>query len=212
MTKTILAVAASALIATGLMAGGDISPVVTTEAEAVVEDNSNFYLGLGYSYLNTDAKVFGFDNDRVKGSNDGVMIQAGYNFNEFIAIEGRYTYGTDSEYKAKYFGMEYAHRDLNVESFGIYVKPQYSVTDTIGVYGLLGMASLSYDYDSKISDLFSEDRFSDTEWSFAYGVGAKYSATETIDVFVDATSIYDIQIDGDDVDTYAINVGLSYNF
>ncbi len=206
MTKTILAVAASTLIATGLMAGGDIAPIAVVEAP--VEDNSNFYIGGGYSYIDTKANVFGLDNAKFKGNNDGFMLQAGYNFNEYVAVEGRYTYGTNSDYDGKVFDVKIDKaRDVNTESFALYVKPQYPVTEKIGVYALVGVASLKYSLDDSILD-----RDTDTEWGFAYGLGAKYSATDSIDVFVDATSIYDVSMGQDDIDTYAVNVGLTYNF
>lgn len=65
------------------------------------------------------------------------MLQAGYKFNQYVAVEGRYWIGLEE-------GMEVdlgINGDLTVDTWGLYVKPMYPVTEAFDIYALLGYAS-----------------------------------------------------------------------
>jgi len=194
------------------VAGGDIAPV---EEQVVVEPvvtNSGFYLGLAYG-------MGEWNYDRVNGNDDGtfdfdtIILQAGYNFNKYIAVEGRYWFGLDTS-------DTFANGDsgeVNIDAWGIYVKPQYPVTEAFKIYGLLGYASISSlewknnngggagDY----TDQYNYDGFS-------WGLGAGYTFTDNIEVFVDYVSIYDDTLDmfstPYDIDFSTWNFGVTYKF
>lgn len=164
-------------------AGGDVAPVEpVVETPMVEESTSSFYVGLGYSYMNIDPD----NSSEVDG--DAVLLLAGYNFNKYIAVEGRYSGLTDC-----------------LENTAIYLKPMYPL-GAISLYGLLGYGQVDHDNGGSLS-----------ESGFQWGIGANYEVVENIGVFVDYTSLYDdTGFDGElpnqDVLADSINVGFTYKF
>ena len=164
-------------------AGGDIAPVEpVVETPMVEESTSSFYVGLGYSYMNIDPD----NSSEVDG--DAVLLLAGYNFNQYIGVEGRYSGLTDC-----------------LENTAIYLKPMYPMGG-ITLYGLLGYGQVDYDHGVSLS-----------ESGFQWGLGASYEVVENIGVFVDYTSLYDdTGFDGalpnQDVLADSINIGFTYTF
>ena len=161
--------------------------------ETPVVDNSSFYVGAGYGFGTAEISAVGY-NARITESvdADNIFLQAGYNFNEYVAVEGRYA-----------FGATYSD-NLPVDTLAIYVKPQYPITAELSVYGLLGYA-------------WNEVDNTDVDFDgFAYGIGAKYAVVQNVEVFVDYTSVYSDTESFDlvdvDQDVYAVNVGVTYKF
>ena len=208
LTLSLVAVLAMSSFA---VAGGDVAPI--EEPIVVVEpevDNSAFYLGLGYGYFNEEIS---FDlSDNLAYSDDEsmntVMFQAGYEFNEFIAVEGRYWLGLS----------DLGDAEGDFSTWGIYVKPQYPVTEAFNIYALLGYASTELDFDNAAVD------YLDTS-SFSWGLGVEYKFTENLSLFADYVSVGDTDeidfrhIDGDtdvtvdaDIAIYTMNFGLTYRF
>ncbi len=205
MKKIVLAMVALFMGATMVMAGGDIAQIEETPAS----DNSGFYVGGGYSYLNTD--VTGYIDERFDGDNHGILLVAGYDFNEYIAVEGRYNYGFESGYT--YNGFEgLGNIDTDISIWSAFVKPQYPVTNDFSVYALIGISNSTVSIDA--IDVI------DAETSFAWGVGAAYDFTKNLSVFVDYTNLYNDTFTEDldlfdptfDGDIYSVNVGVTYKF
>jgi len=201
MKKSILSLV-SILTLSGLAyAGGDIAPVVE-EPVVVMEDNSAFYLGLGFG---TAAVNDDFTSEEISANT--VMLQAGYQYNEYIAFEGRYTFGFSTDYDAGNLAGLAAEYDGDFSSWGLYVKPMYPIGD-FSVYALLGYGGATLD------DLSGGDAY---ESGFQWGLGAQYAFTEELSVFVDYVSLYDdtgfdytAQLDDVDSDTWTL--GVSYKF
>ncbi|MDD3775950.1 MAG: porin family protein [Sulfurovaceae bacterium] len=219
------------------LAGGDIAPVepeVVAPAPIVVDD-SGFYLGLAYSAARYNGDFYAdfFDEDdyyEVFGEYDvdfnAIMAQAGYKFNKYIALEGRYWHSLGSpeaSVNADYYlngsfddYISESGGDHEMKAWGIYIKPIYPVTEQFDVYALLGYGNvkLSEDYYGELLD----------ENDFQWGVGVSYEFTENLSLFVDYVCLLDKNnlfvfhdISGDyeaDLDStlYTINVGLTYKF
>jgi len=90
----------------------------------------------------------------------------------------------------------------------------YPVTDALDVYALLGYAGTQVSSDGSTDDVLDLD-----ENGFSWGLGAAYSFTDNISVFVDYVSLYDDEVAYDDgetgvdditVDTW--NFGVTYKF
>lgn len=164
-------------------AGGDIAPVEpVVETPMVEESTGSFYAGLGYSYMKMDP-----DNS-MEVDGDAVLLLAGYNFNQYVGVEGRYSGLTDC-----------------LENTAIYLKPMYPMGG-ITLYGLLGYGQVDYDGGQSLS-----------ESGFQWGLGASYEVVENIGVFIDYTNLYDdTGFDGalpnQDVLADSINVGFTYTF
>ena len=88
----------SSLAIAGGTIGKNIEPPVSEVVEVVQEDNSGFYAGLGYSCLQMD-----FHNPYTDvRAMTSMSITAGYDFNDYIAIEGRYSLSIgDSEVETR---------------------------------------------------------------------------------------------------------------
>ncbi|HEY9189630.1 MAG TPA: porin family protein [Sulfurovum sp.] len=188
MKKTTLSIIAAAAMSTFAFAGGDIAPVEpqVTIPEVVEEPESTgaFYVGAGYSWINADYDSHG------EHDGDEVLLLAGYNFNPYIGLEARYAGFTDV-----------------MENYGIYVKPQYPITDAAKVYALLGYGETTHEHGAV-------EHSGD---GFQWGLGASYAMTENIGVFVDYTNLYDDSynegsVNAGDVTVDSVNVGVTYTF
>ncbi len=201
MRKSVLSLAAMVLLGTVAYAGGDIAPVEEV-AVPVVADNSAFYIGLGFGqgYVNDDQT-----DEEMKAAT--LMLQAGYQFNEYIALEGRYTFGLSMDYDPGLTGNGPDDYDGDFSSWGIYVKPMYPIGD-LSIYALLGYGGVMLD------DLEGGDAY---ESGFQWGLGAQYAFTENIVGFVDYVKLYDdtgfdYRAQTEDVDSDTWTIGVSYKF
>ena len=180
MKKFNLSLVALLAMSTFAAAGGDIAPVEPVVEMPMVEESTpgHFYLGLAYGAANADVSWTNGSDDH---DYDTIMLQAGYKFNPYIAVEGRYWFDLDED----------------VDTWGIYAKPMYPVTDAIDIYGLLGYAS------SDAPNSIDGDGFS-------WGIGGAYAFTDNVAVFVDYTSMYD---DDDTITNVNYNTEItSWNF
>ena len=198
MKKTVLSVAAVMAMGSFAVAGGDIAPVPAPMEEA---DNSSFYLGLAISAVSTRDADVSMDIFNVKHGQDrlgNLTFQAGYNFNEYIAVEGRYTTTIVDD------------DSVEMDGWSLFVKPQYPVTEAFNIYALIGFGGVSMDP--------STTKYVDVDDSgFQWGLGASYDFTENISVFFDYTNLASdmdgIYWDGAlQVDADAFNLGVTYTF
>ncbi len=229
MKNIVLSAVAVLAMSSFAVAGGDIAPVeepIVVVEEPVVTD-SGFYLGLAYSYMNATSEI---NDGDVFNWNDGYeladadintgMFQAGYKFNSYVAVEGRYWFGGNDTI-GTIIDIAGVPRDVDadIDTWGIYVKPMYPVTDAFDIYALLGYADNGYELSAITSagDV-SVNPDSDID-GFSWGIGAAYSFNDNFSLFVDYTVLYDDETDSfyyndivleDEIDS--INVGVTYKF
>lgn len=227
MKNFTLSVVAALAMSTFAVAGGDIEPVVApVEAVAPAADESGFYIGGAYSHASSDtdwgAYYDGIEayGDSQENTQSGFMLLAGYQYNSYIAIEGRY-WGSSSERSYDWGGDGYTETDGEFSAWGIYLKPMYPVSEKFTVYGLLGYGNAEIDsdwyeweYDKKMLD----------DSGFQWGLGASYAYDEHISFFVDyvqlATDADDSYVydemygvfDKWETSLYTINAGVTYKF
>jgi opacity protein-like surface antigen len=182
-------------------AGGDmkdVEPAVEPVIQ-VTEAEKNFYVGLGLSALSTrEGSLDFFSEESGQDRTGNLTFLVGYEFNPYIAVEGRYsTYITQEDF-------------LNSDTWGIYAKPQYPVTEDFKVYALVGFGGMT------VEGVNGEDIDVD-DTGFQWGLGASYGVTKEIAVFVDYTSLAN-NMSGtwlgttQDIDADAITAGVTYNF
>ncbi|MEA2047109.1 MAG: porin family protein [Campylobacterota bacterium] len=214
MKKIVLSAVAVAAMGTFAIAGGDIAPVepvVETPYVEPVAEVGGFYLGLAYGWQNLtlDNTVPGDGNlDADFGS---IMIDAGYKFNPYIAVEGRYWFGLSSSNDLSW--KSDLNSDITVDSWALYVKPMYPVTDAINIYALLGYGSTDVTYDIPTGGSLTSDSVD----GFSWGIGADYAFTDNWAVFIDYTSAINdesVYVDGDKFDASVdmVNFGVNYTF
>ena len=205
MKKIVLSVSAVAAMSSLVFAGGgtkEVAPVV--EPVVVIpmaEELSGFYAGLGIAAVSTrDASISMdiFDPETGQDRLGNYSFFAGYNFNEYIAVEGRYT-------------NTFSDEDLvEMDGWSLFVKPQYPVSEDFSVYALLGFGGVSMDGING-SGVDVDDS------GFQWGLGMNYLVTENISIFVDYTSLAadmeGVYYNGAlEVDAAAFTVGVNYLF
>jgi len=209
MKKVVLSICAITMLSNSVFAGGDMKKVEPAVEPVImvpeaIEDNG-FYFGLGYGYMGEEYTrsengivdtARSFDEDF-----SSVMLQVGYKVNSYIALEGRYWFDVDDVTIAAYNGTVDAP-----DAWGIYIKPMYPVTDSFDIYGLVGYANI--DTLNKLDD-------------FSWGLGASYSFTDNVSMFLDYVSLHNDDRDFTNttgatitkeyvIDT--VNIGVTYNF
>ena len=228
MKNIVLSAAAVFALSSFAVAGGDITPVEEPAVEvpeviAPVTD-AGFYLGLGYGYLNgtIDYTAANVTYNALDDSFGEVLIQAGYKFNQYVAVEGRYWFGVSNgsflNPGGQSGGLGTLGDDLTIDGWGIYVKPMYPVTEAFDVYALLGFGGINWTLDN--GNWF--DYADDSETGFTWGIGVSYDFTENVSAFIDYVSIYDdtnnyanldylTNVD-EDITVDTINFGVTYKF
>lgn len=208
---TISTIALIALSSVGF-AGGNIT-MPESVPDVVVEpvvDASPFYVGLGLSNMKLHD-----DFTKEEFSSMGVMLQAGYQFNKYFALEGRYTRNVgDVEYDhGNTINPDYDDYPTDFSNIGIYLKPMYPI-ESFNVYALLGYGQVELTNIPLGGAGISADRAED---GFQWGLGASYDVTDDIALFVDYVKFYDD--DGFDYRAREVNVnsdawtfGVSYKF
>ena len=190
------------LASTLAMAGGKNGQAPESEVVPIAVEPAltGFYAGLGYSCLQMDIDEPADIDIR---SMTALSIIAGYNFNEYFALEGRYSVSLgDLEVET---GNTERDEAWDMSNIGLYLKPQYSI-DTFTVYGLLGYGQLTLDSDTSYS-----------VGSFQYGAGINMMAADNIDIYIDYRRLYDDEdFDGisinDVVTANSYTLGVNYHF
>jgi len=180
----------------------DVEPAVEPiVAVPVVEEERPFYVGLGVAAVSSrDASVSMdfFDPSDGQDRLGNVSFIAGYNYNEYFALEGRYT-------------TTFTEEDLvEMDGWSLFLKPQYPVSEAFSLYALLGFGGVTMDGVNG-SGVDVDDT------GFQWGLGLGYAMTESFDVFVDYTSLA-ADMDGVyyngalEVDADAVTLGVNYKF
>ena len=196
MKKFNLSLVAVLAMSTFAVAGGDIAPVEepVVVVPEVVESTGGFYLGGAYGYGDMEFSETGYSHNE---NFDSFMLQAGYKFNPYIAVEGRYWLTSEDSW-------DDWNEDFSADSWGIYVKPMYPVTNELDVYALLGYGDTDPEIGGQGPDY-------DTD-GFQWGLGASYDVTDNVAVFVDYVNLYDDTNDGEDLTIDTVNFGVTYTF
>jgi OOP family OmpA-OmpF porin len=162
MKKTVSIITLGTLLATGsLYAGGDIAPIA---AVAPIVDPNPFYVGVGLIWAGVSRDCFTTgctETVRLKDSTWGGIIRAGWEYNQYVGIEGRALKATlDSDWG------ETTH-------YGIYLKPQYPVSEQVNIYGLLG-----YGHTEIYTDCLAIQDHTFKYDGFSYGIGLEYDLSD----------------------------------
>ena len=202
MKNSLISVAAVIALSSFGFAGGDIEPVEPVVDTPMVEASAgNAYVGLAFALVNTrDSSV---DLDFFSGTAGAdrlgnITFLAGYNFNSYIGVEGRYTTGVSNS------------DIVSMDGWSLFLKPQYPVSNAMNIYALLGYGGVTMDPEN--NSLVNVD-----DTGFQWGIGADYAVTEQVSIFVDYTSLAS-DMDGVyangalNVDADALTVGVTYAF
>lgn len=184
MSKKILITALAGVAALGLSAG----------AFANLNSNSDVYVGIQGGYADTNWSDVGFNSD----SGIGGRLFAGYDFNQYIAVESGFFYTPEPDSAKTYAG-------------DLVGKITVPVTDQIGLFAKAGPGYLRTEGD--------DDSGSTSNVDLVYGFGANYKITPNLVADVSFTrynghhSIANLSDIGDyQPNTDFYSVGLAYKF
>ncbi len=118
----------------------DVAPVVAGSSEKEVEDDY-IYIGMAFIYHRTYSIEGGWFDNGVKTQDEtgGFMGLVGYNYNNYLAVEGRVA--------KSFFKEDYA----DLINYSIFIKPQYKFLDDerdncedgyTTIYALIGYGSV----------------------------------------------------------------------
>jgi len=204
MKKLVTTIACLAIGSNILMAGGDLADPMEPEIyiphkEVVVMDDvkyDGFYAGAAINYMHM--------SEAITSNGYGVTLVGGYYFNQYVGLEARYM-RTLSDLDIDSSRPIVSTNDV-LENAGLYVKPMYSITTGLALYGLAGYGQSTY---SNANGDYSEN-------GFQWGLGAKYELSNGVGFFVDYLDIYsDDNFDNlivPDVQFSATSVGATYTF
>jgi opacity protein-like surface antigen len=203
MKKILFSLYAVTAMASIAVAGGDIESVEPVAEPIVVVpggEQNGFYAGFGLTGAAVRDSALSVSWSGSEGREDRLgnfTFIAGYDFNAYVAIEGRYT-------------NSFTHEDkTDMEGWSLFVKPQYPVTENFSIYALLGYGGAKLDGKNGYNvDVDNE--------SFQWGLGADYMITDSFSVFADyvwfANDMDGKWVGVDSVDIDTINVGVNYHF
>ena len=168
---------------------------------------SGFYLGAGYAStkLGLDANIHDIKETLIDESTDSVLLTAGYDFNENLAIEGRYYINSSEAAYEYYLGNTPLSGSYKAESIALYAKPQYRILPMLGIYALLGVTYNDY----SINSLLGGD---ESEALFSWGAGVRFDITDSLGVYVDYTDFGESDNLLTTTDLSSWNIGFSYKF
>jgi len=205
MKKVALSLVTMVTMSSFAFAGGDIESVQVVPLAD--EGVSPFYVGLGLSASSTRSSrdsLGSFDDKNTEDDTGDILLMVGYEFNQYIGVEGRY------------MTSEFGEDALTRDSWGVYVKPQYPVTEAFTLYALLGYGGLNVETNG-----LALGSLDDT--GFQWGLGASYDLNVHFSIFfdyvnvandMDAESVFDLPFAApfSKVDSDAFSAGITYNF
>jgi len=207
MKKIIFSLAAVATLSSTAFAGKSVVPaplpplpVPEKPAQQEVLPPLGLYIGGGLTYAKSECQCDdittgnGIKNGHSEGKTYGVNLKAGYDFNEYIGIEGKYLY------------TPWGDKEKTLKHYGLYVKPNMPLTENIDAYALLGYGKTEC------------ETLDDSYKGFAWGIGTEYTignkkagAKEGWGVY--AEYLRPIKKSGDkDIKTDTISAGIAYHF
>lgn len=153
-----------------------ISPV-EAPVKPIPEDISAWYAGIGV--VATKFHACG-DGCSYEDLTYGAMLRGGYDVNQYFGIEGRVL---------RTFLDKGPFGGLPLQHLGLYLKPQYPVSERINVYGLLGYGyTQNLGYGARLNYFDHDDGFS-------AGLGIEYDLSDKEGDFEENAN-YDRAFDG----------------
>jgi len=193
-----------ALVALGVLsnanAGGhiieNIGGVESVEQESLF--SNSFYVGMGIGI--GSLRSYDYDTNNIVDT----YLKFGYDYNDYIGIEARVAKGLTS-------GDELKHN----YSYGVYLKPQYPISEQVKVYGLLGYATSKMTYEFEEKEVGISNNYT-KQSQFSYGVGVDYKFDKDWSVSLDAVKYIDKSTKKAEgkylIDIDSITVGITNHF
>jgi len=156
--KAVIVFASCAVLAVQSIAGGKaVAPAITPIAPIETTTVWPVYVGVGAiaAFVKRDP-CCAYAGKDIEDHRYGGILRGGLDFNQYIGVEARVL---------KTFGGKTFSK---TEHYGLFLKPQYHITDQMNIYGLVGYGKTTVDYTNGLRSCH------DTKNGFSYGVGMEY--------------------------------------
>lgn len=182
----------------------------------IVGEVTHSNLSLDTATFNQDLTAAGAAGLGSKGDGSGNQwrLQAGYQFNPYVAIEAGYIDMGKADYKASYAGGN-AEGSVKAGGLDLAVLGIYPVTDKFSIFGKLGLIEAKV--QSKLSSgpqagVIVKD--TTTQARPLLGIGASYQVLENVDLRADYDHVSDLgsASKGGKADADMVSAGLAYHF
>jgi opacity protein-like surface antigen len=225
MRKSTLFVTLVIVLSNISCAGGNITPIEPIEESPQTVENASvfksvFYMGAGYSYLQSNRYATlhkpgeADDGKTVKNTDsaaNNLMLMAGYQYNPYLAIEGRYTVSIGDHTLTDNLNNGYKEDvDIDISNIALYLKPMYLVGN-VSFYGLLGYGKTQRKHNVRGSSWDGS--------GFQWGGGVQYMVGGNLSIFADYTQWYDEEDELHptaprllDTDFSTVSTGITYKF
>ena len=179
MKKTILALSTLSVFA---CAGGDLTPAVEPEVVVPVvldeENTGGLYASLGIVY----SRVYATNSAwlrRVDTQDQVIAVSGslGYEFNKYLAAEGRIT--------KSFYQQDYA----DLTAYSLFLKPQYPISEKMDIYALLGYGLVQVKGTTRGTVAATPGASILNQSGFQWGLGLSYVLNDKLDIFMDYTRL-----------------------
>lgn len=199
-------VSAAALAVIGVAAAGGNTAAVEQQSS----DNGNNAAGifisgnLGYNSAKFDKKDFNSSSVALKEGGFTWNVNAGYQFNQYFAVEGGYTSFADTH--ATLSGV--TSNKITLDGFNANAKGIYPINEQFDLFGKAGVTRLTE--KQSIGTGNTALKSTEKKWTPDLGVGAAYNVNDN--VALTAQDIYTFKPKGSIPSTNSILAGVSYKF
>ncbi|MCW8834475.1 MAG: porin family protein [Colwellia sp.] len=202
MKKTIL-------LALTILTSTYVSPILATE-------NNSWYIGGVYTAQKISLPSAGRDFNTVG-------IVAGYQYNNYLSLETRFSKGTSGNtfnYDFRDFPDEGVDTDIDYQ-VSVLIKASYPINEKFDVYVTTGYSKTKIEQEILDSIVNAEglligvntSNFTFTESGLTYGLGLKYNVTNSVNLFVDYQILPNWEPFSTNSESWdSINVGFNYEF
>jgi opacity protein-like surface antigen len=207
MKKVIFSLVTATALSSTLFAGKNVAPAplpplpVPEKPAPEVLPPLGLYIGGGLTYAKSECNCNenvkfsdGTSGKTHKGKTYGLNLKAGYDFNEYIGIEGKYLY------------TPWGDKEKTLKHYGLYLKPNMPVTENLDAYALLGYGKTEC------------ETLDDSYKGFAWGLGTEYSFGAKKAGLKEGWGVYaeylrPVKKSGDkDIKADTISAGVAYHF
>ncbi|MCG9575068.1 porin family protein [Vibrio tubiashii] len=181
-----------------------VAAVALALSATAVQAHEGYYAGAGYQAADFKLK----DLDR-KFAAHTLNLNVGYDFNEYLAVEGRIGVPMSSE---KQSWNKDSIEGKPTTSYAVFGKGTLPLTDMFSVYALAGYGKSGYKFDANLPSLEAKGDAKFDKASLQYAAGVEVNFTQNIAM----TAEYGVYGSGKNYDAkYDIkgfNLGLKYKF
>ncbi|MGR5078163.1 porin family protein [Photobacterium swingsii] len=202
-----------------------VAAVALALSATAVQANEGVYVGANYQFNKITATEL---NDVFKNDTNTLNVVAGYDFNEFFAVEGNIGLGMGSNSEKFDTGVQSIDKDkVHLQgkygnkqgmSYGIHAVGKLPLHEMFGLYAKVGYSSMSYESNFEAKDKLSGEGVKLNEKTniggLSYAIGAEFNVMPELAI----TAEYGVFGESKEVlpktklQASGFNVGMKYKF